>query len=161
PILRTAEGIEIKLPTITLQANETGGVDLNDVLPAIAPQLMHKQNAFGTVAFRYKAINAGSIFAFSMVHRDGKPFVFHFDAEVPNPTFAAGSLESVWWLPQETTTSYLVLSNNGSEPASTFVEFSDALGTVVSRNVVLPPNQTRRINVREEIVSSKLTGSFG
>jgi len=50
PVIRSADGSEISLPTVTLQPNEVESLDLNGLLTAHAPQLI---GAYGSLVLRY------------------------------------------------------------------------------------------------------------
>lgn len=161
PVLRTFEGTEIALPAVTIPPDEIRTIDIGAALSAAAPNVLNGPNAYGSVVLKYTAHSGLALYAAVMVHREGLPIAFHFDAERINPAYAEGSWEGIWWLPNDTANSYVVLSNSSAEPLPVTVQVSDPSGKTNQQAIGLGPRQTRKVAVRELVSRGQLTGSYG
>jgi hypothetical protein len=54
-----------------------------------------------------------NLYAAVMVYDTGHPIDFHMDAFAQATEFDAGSREGIWWLPGDSVTGYLILTNVG------------------------------------------------
>jgi hypothetical protein len=65
-----------------------------------------------------------------MIHNIGHSIAYHIDATGEEQDAKPGSLEGIWWLPNETATDYLLLTNLGSAPlrVDLFLRFHRARG---------------------------------
>ena len=160
PSLRLADGNETALAPVTIKPQEVKSVDLNAaIFAAAAPQLL---GTYGSVVLRYHSFDAGNLYAALMVHNIGHPFVFHIDAIGQTPFLEAGSREGVWWLPKETTTDYLVLTNQGNDSIPVEVSLYGANGKEAKqRLLVLGPRQTNRYSIRKLVQVAGFGGSYG
>jgi len=76
------------------------------------PQILHAAGSFGSVAFRFDGLDSANLFAATIVRRGGQPIDFHFDADdAGTPLYTTGGLEGMWWVPAQTSTDYIILSN--------------------------------------------------
>jgi hypothetical protein len=96
-----------------------------------------------------------------MVRNIGHPFVFHIDATIETQDLQAGSREGMWWLPKDTTSDYLVLTNQGKITLPLDLSLYDANGKESKQKVLLGPHETMRYSVRKLILAAGLTGSYG
>ena len=104
PILRTADGTETGLPSVTVRPSEVKSTDLS----ASAPQLVGN---YGSVVLRYYSVAPRALYAALMVHDLGYPIAFHLDATAEAPDYKDVSREGIWWLPNESVADYLVVTN--------------------------------------------------
>ena len=95
------------------------------------------------------------------MQRQGQPIEFHVDAAAAFPSFTAGSLESVWWLPRQTADGWLMLSNSSPEPLKVALTLSEVNGLARSRAVMLAAHGTQRIGLREAVAALGLNGEQG
>jgi len=160
PALRLSDGEETVLAPITIKPHEVKSIDLNAaILGAAAPQLI---GAYGSVVLRYHSFHAGNLYAAVMVHNIGHPFVFHIDAIGQTPFLETASREGVWWLPKETTTDYLVLTNQSNETIPVGVSLYGANGKEAKQKpLVLGPRETSRYSIRKLVQAAGFAGSYG
>ncbi len=74
-------------------------------------------NAYGALVLKYTAHSELALYAAVMVHREGLPITFHFDSERINAAYQEGGWEGIWWLPNDTADSYVILANSSVEPS--------------------------------------------
>jgi len=76
------------------------------------PKILDYFGSYGSATFRFDGLDGANLFAAAMVHREGQPFNFHFDADdAGSAIYPSGGIEGVWWLPAQSSTDYLILSN--------------------------------------------------
>jgi hypothetical protein len=129
---------------------------LREAVASVKPELLDRTGSFGSVSFRFDGTAAANGFAAAIVRHEGHPIDFHFDAEGN----AATSSEGVWWLPAETSTAYLILSNPTENPVSAQLALSDAAGATHRQSLTIKPRQSLRTNIRE-MVPTPASGTFG
>src|SRR5216683_2733133 len=135
PVLRLADGAETSLAPVTIKPQEVKSVDLDAAISAAsAPQLV---GAYGSVALRYLSPSSGTLYAAMMIRRTGHPVAFHIDAVPELQDVQAGSHEGVWWLPGETTSDYLILTNQGKNVLTLDLSLYDPSGKQSRQKVVL------------------------
>jgi hypothetical protein len=96
-----------------------------------------------------------------MVRNIGHPFAFHVDATVESQDYQAGSREGIWWLPKDTTSDYLILTNQGEDTIPLVLSLYDASGKETRQKVLLTPHATTRYSVRKLVLAAGLNGSYG
>jgi hypothetical protein len=112
--------------------------------------------SFGSVVFRFVGTGAANGFAAALVRREGHPIDFHFDAD----DRGSSAFEGMWWLPAESSTAYLILSNPTSKPVTGKLILSDASGAVHRLSLTVGPRQSMRTNLREAL-RAPANGAFG
>ena len=157
PVLRLPNGNETPLPAVTIKSQEVKSIDL-DAAIAAAPQLV---GAYGSIVLRYRSASLSSLYSALMVRRAGHPFAFHIDGKGTLQGFENGSREGIWWLPNETTSDYLILTNQGKNPISLSLTLYDSAGKQSNQNLLLAPLQTSRYSIRSLIQAAGLSGSYG
>ena len=157
PVLRTAYGAETTLAPVTIKPQEVKSIDLDAAIGATAPQLV---GTYGSLVLRYRSPGSRSLYASVMVRNIGHPFVFHIDATVETQD-QAGSREGIWWLPKDTTSNYLILTNQGKIALPLDLSLYDANGKESKQKALLGPHETIRYSVRKLIVAAGLSGSHG
>jgi len=90
-----------------------------------------------------------------------RPIAFHLDAFFQSTQFAAGSREGIWWLPRESVTDYLILTNAGDHRLDSRVVLYDASGKASNQRISLATRETKRLSVRSLLRQAGLTGSYG
>ena len=158
-VLRTANGSEIPLPTVTLGPDDDRVLDVGSILASAAPQL-RPEDAYGSVIFRYSSRGRGNLFANVMVHRQGQPIGFHFDAYGVDAK-AMQSEESLWWLPRESTQGFILIANVSRSNATARLRVSAPDGTGMDMPVRLGPGEMRRLSLRELAPQLTATAQFG
>jgi hypothetical protein len=158
PVLRSFDGNEFSLPAVTIDSGDVVSVNLHDILPKAAPQLI---GSYGSVVFRYRTAVKRALYAAVMVHDSGHPISFHLDAFGKSDEFQAGSREGIWWLPNETATDYLVLTNSGNNPLNAMLELTSADAKSFRQPVIIPPRQTTRLSIRSLVQKAGLAGHYG
>ncbi len=159
PVLRLADGAETNLAPVTIKPQEVKSVDLDAAIAAAAaPQLV---GTYGSVALRYLSPSSGNLYAAMMIRRTGHPVAFHIDSLGESEDFQAGTREGIWWLPKETTSDYLILTNQGKNTVTLDLSLFDANGKQARQKVLLGPAETTRYSIRRLILASGLTGSYG
>jgi len=158
PALRTANGDETVLPAVIVKPGDVVSVDLHDTLMKAAPQLI---GSWGSVVFRYRSTVSGALYAAVMMHANGRPIVFHLDAHGRGSTYETGSRESVWWLPFDHVTDYLILTNSGDQDSPANLILFDSGGKAWQQPLTLSPRETRRLSVRALLQQAGLHGAYG
>ncbi len=158
PVLRTTNGVETRLSAVTVKPQEVKAVDLDAAIGTSSPQLV---GTYGSLVLRYHSGGYRNLYAAMMVRNIGHPFAFHIDATGESEDYQAGSREGVWWLPKDTTSDYLILTNQGSDTVPVDLSLYDASGKEVKQKVTLGPRETTRYSVRTLILSKGLTGTYG
>jgi hypothetical protein len=96
---------------LSIKPQEVKSIDLaTAIAPAAAPQLIGN---YGSVVLRYRSPSAASLYAAMMVRRMGHAIAFHIDAMGESQDLQVGSREGIWCLPKDTTSDYLILTNQG------------------------------------------------
>lgn len=80
-----------------MHPNEVKDIDLHSAIGSTSGPL------YGSVLLRFSGHHPLNIFTASIVHHEGYPINFHFDAVVVTPGVERQSHETVWWLPHNTT----------------------------------------------------------
>ncbi len=161
PVLRQYTGREIPLTSHTLEANQAVEIDLEQELTKLAPELVQRLGAYGSVLFKFSGTHTRNIYADSMVHMPGHPIAFHFDAVMQDANFTSGSQESIWWLPTDTASEVLVVGNAGDRTVLGTIELYGPGGTAWRKKLTFGPAQTVKLDVRDLVQSAKLEGAFG
>jgi len=92
PALRTPDGAETALPSITIAPGDVASLDLYDTLMKTAPQLV---GAWGSLVLRYTEVVNGVLYASAMIRADGRPIAFHLDAYARGTKYDVGSREGI------------------------------------------------------------------
>jgi hypothetical protein len=121
-----------------------------------APQFA---GGYGSLALRYRAAVFHALYAAIVIHDAGHPIAFHFDAFPQPKKFLTGSREGVWWLPQNTATDYLILTNTGDRQLQATLILYRADGTPWQQQLTLSPRQTQRLSVRSLLQQSGMGGA--
>jgi hypothetical protein len=159
PALRLADGAETALAAVTIKPQEVKSIDLDAAIAAAAaPQLI---GTYGSVVLRYRSPSAASLYAAMMVRRMGHAIAFHIDALGESQELQIGSREGIWWLPKDTTSDYLILTNQGQNTLPLDLSLYDASGKQARQKVLLAPAETTRYSIRKLILTSGLTGAYG
>jgi hypothetical protein len=96
-----------------------------------------------------------------MVMGVGHSIAFHIDATGEDKTETIGGREGIWWLPNATAISYLILTNQGENPLQTTLSVSDASGKNSTQTIAVPPRGMQRYSMRQIVAAAKLAGSYG
>jgi hypothetical protein len=158
PTLRLADGAETALAPVTIKPQEVQSLDLEAAVTSAAPQLI---GTYGSVVLRYHSIGDLNLYAAMMIHNIGHPIAFHIDAMGESQDMQAGSREGVWWLPKDTTSDYLILTNQGGDTIPLDLSLYDASGQKATQKLLLGPRETNRYSLRKVILAAGLTGSYG
>src|SRR6202035_148487 len=137
PVLRLADGAETSLAPVTIKPQEVKSVDIDAAIAAAsAPQFV---GTYGSVVLRYVSPSSGSLYASMMIRRTGHAVAFHIDAMGESQDFQAGSREGVWWLPKDTASDYLILTNQGKNALALDLALYDPSGKQSKQKVLLGP----------------------
>jgi hypothetical protein len=159
PVLRLADGAETNLAAVTIKPQEVKSIDLGAAISAAAaPQLV---GTYGSLALRYSSSSERSLYAAEMVREIGHPIAFHIDAMGPSEDVQAGSREGVWWLPKDTASDYLILTNQGKNVLPLDLSLYDAAGKEHRQRVLLGRYETTRFSVRKLVQAAGVIGSYG
>src|SRR5713101_809021 len=159
PALRLPDGTETNLAAVTIKPQEVKSVDLDTAITATAaPQLVGK---WGSIVLRYGSAGYRNLYAAMMIRKTGHPIVFHIDATGESQAFQSGGHEGIWWLPKNSTSDYLLLTNQGKNPIPLDLFLYDASGKAWRQKILLGPSATSRYSVRQLVQASGLAGSYG
>jgi hypothetical protein len=146
PSLRSTDGTEVALPPVTIGINDVITLNVHDLLPKSAPQMI---GAYGSVVFRYQAPGPHALYAAVMVHDPGHAISFHLDAFPKAANYDVGSREGIWWLPNQSASDYLILTNlDDKQPLTAHVQLFSADGKRSQQPIQVPPRSTNRVSVR-------------
>lgn len=125
PVLRLVDGSETPLTAVTVKPQEVTSIDLVTAVGTTAPQLI---GSYGSLVPRYHALAQANLYAALMIRNIGHPFAFHIDAMAETQSDQAGAREGIWWLPKNTTSDYLILTNQGQNAIPVDLSLYDATG---------------------------------
>ena len=158
PVLRLADGSETVLSPVVIKPQEIRIIDIGAAVTGTAPQCV---GSYGSVALRYHSPSAGNLFAMLMLHDIGHSIAFHIDSSSEDQSPNPGGREGIWWLPNETASDYLILTNQGSAPLPVKLSLYDATGRESKHELVLPARATNRLSLRALVTTAGLTGNYG
>jgi hypothetical protein len=157
PALRTADGAETALSPVSIKPSDVVSLDLSSLLSA-SPKL---DPAYGSLVLRYRANVHRALYAAVMIRADGQPIAFHLDAEFHAASATRASREGIWWLPGESVTDFLILTNTGDRQLDSALTLYDSAGKGWHQALSLGPRQTQRLSVRSLLQKSGLSGFYG
>jgi len=160
PVLKLANGQEIPLNEVAVASEQVLSINLRSALAQVDPGVASRAGAFGSAVLRFNGLNAANLFAASLVQREGHPIEFHFDGFGSDPTSGSGGIEGIWWLPKETSTDYLVISNPSPNVVKGNLNLTSPSGPPRQIPLTIKPGQTTRVDVREALGASG-TGQMG
>src|SRR4051812_43759023 len=147
PALRLPDGSETTLSAVIVKPQEVKSVDLETEIAAVrAPQLV---GTYGSIALRYQSLSSANLYAAMMIRRTGHPVAFHIDGMAESEDFQVGGREGVWWLPNDTASDYLILTNQGGKVLPLTLSLFDAVGRENKQKVLLGPREVARYSVRK------------
>lgn len=158
PALRSAGGVEAALAPVTIHPQEIKIIDLETAALASAPQYM---GAYGSVVLRYHSPANKNLFAMLMIHDRGHSIAFHIDATGEDQDMAPASREGIWWLPNDSATDHLVVTNQSVRELHADLSLYDSAGREAKQKLTLPPRATTRVSVRQLVRANGLSGTFG
>jgi hypothetical protein len=158
PVLRAADGAETPLFPVLVQPQEVKTVDVATAIGSSAPPLI---GSYGSVVLRYRSSTFSGLYAVAMIRGVGHSVAFHIDGTGELEEYQAGSREGIWWLPNSSSSDYLVLVNKGQNPLPLALSLFDFSGKVFTQNLTLAPAAMSRLSVRQLITASGLTGAYG
>jgi hypothetical protein len=158
PALRTADGTETALPPVTIKSGDVASLDLADALLKAAPQLV---GSYGSLVLGYRASVSGALYAAVMVGMDGHPIAFHVDARFHSAVPTKLSREGIWWLPRDSVSDYLILSNAGEQKVDASLALYDSNGRAWRHSLSVGARQTQRLSVRSLLQRAGLSGLYG
>jgi hypothetical protein len=146
---------------VSIPAGEVISVDLHEILMVKAPDLVGCSLCYGSIALRYTSPVVHNLYAAAMVHFEGKPIAFHFDAVGSEPAMNEGMRESIWWLPTETSDSRLIIANASNKAAFIDTVLFDSAGKQYVKSARLGPRETLRYSGRELTTEAGFAGIVG
>jgi hypothetical protein len=158
PALRMADGTETAISPVTIKSGDVMSLDLSDVLLKAAPQLV---GDYGSLVLRYRATVSRALYAAVMVRVDGRPIAFHIDATFQSFDPTNASREGIWWLPRDSVSDYLILSNSADWKVNVSLALYDSDGSALRQKLRLGARQIQRFSVRSLLQQSGLRGSYG
>jgi hypothetical protein len=158
PVLRTTDGAEIPLSAVVVLPQEVKTLDVATAIGNSAPQLI---GAYGSLVLRYRAPTGVNLYAVAMIIGVGHSIAFHIDGAGEDQTQDLGGREGIWWLPNTSTSDYLILTNRGQNPLKTSLSVSDASGKSSTQTIALAPRGVARYSIRQIVAAAKLGGSYG
>jgi hypothetical protein len=157
PALRTPDGTETPLAPVVIHPQEIKIIDLESAV-IDAPRYV---GTYGSVILRYHSPSRGNLFPMVMIHNIGHSIAFHIDATSEEQDLQQGSREGIWWLPNDTATDYLLLTNLGSGPLQVDLSLFDSAGREAKQKIALDAKVTSRLSVRQLVHATGLSGTFG
>lgn len=159
PALRLPDGTETPLAPVTIKSQEVKSVDIAAAIStAGAPQLV---GTYGSAVLRYHSPSLKVLYASAMIRAMGHAIAFHVDASAEYEGMPAGSREGIWWLPKDTTSDWLILTNQGKNALSLDLSLYDASGRESKQKVLLAAHETSRFSVHSLVQAAGLAGSYG
>jgi hypothetical protein len=167
PVLRLLSAQEIPLDPVTIAANDSISVWVNMGLLKHSPDLLSQPGSYGSVVFRFTALDARNAFASSIARLRGGPIEFDNEAH-PLADFAAwpraagpGSQEGIWSQLRSSGNDFVIVSNSSGKALTAKLWLSDASGKRWSRTINLAAYQTQRLDFHDLLRASGLGGAYG
>jgi hypothetical protein len=166
PVLRLPSGREIPLTAVTIPANASVSVSVNEGLQEHAPGLLGRPGSYGSVVFRFQSHNAMNLYATAVPSMHGMPVAFRIpthpalnatDTLRSNP----GSLEGIWWKARSGLKDLLIISNTSDAEISGTLSLFDASGKRWSDALSLSPHQIERMAMGDLLQKTGLRGNYG
>ena len=123
-----------------------------------APRLL---GGCGSLVLRYRAAVNRALYAAVMVRAEGRPIAFHLDGMEYSFDPTEASREGIWWLPRDSVTDYLILSNLADSTLHASLTLYDSSGKAWRQKLSLGARQTQRFSVRPLLQRARLAGSYG
>jgi hypothetical protein len=163
PILRLASGQEIPLTPVTISANASVSISVNQELREHAPDLLSQPGSYGSVLFRFSSFSAMNLHATAIPSMQGESVAFPIQARPAwDPTDnRPGSLEGIWWRPRSDLNDILVIGNSSDKMVEAKLSLFDASGKNWSEPLSFGPHQTERMAVGDLLKKAGLSGSYG
>jgi hypothetical protein len=155
-VLRSETGQETALAPVTIAPQHIVSLDLGSTAALTGKNI----GPFGSIVFRFDGLDAGNLFAATIVQHVGEPIDFHFDGRDASPSLSSTGVEGMWWIPSASSTDYLILSNPLSKTVTGSLILSSSFASHRPLAISLGPGQTKRIDVREALGASS-NGSVG
>src|SRR4051794_13990861 len=89
------------------------------------------------------------IYAVSMVHDHGYPIAFHIDGTGAARGLEKASREGIWWLPNQTANSSLVITNYTQKITPVNIAMRGATETGFRKTLVIGKGETIRLSIRQ------------
>lgn len=159
PALRLPDGSETPLAPVTIKSQEVKSIDVAAAISAAgAPQLI---GTYGSAVLRYHSPSLKALYASVMIRAMGHAIAFHVDGNAEYEPESVGSREGIWWLPKDSTSDYLILTNQGQNALALDLSLYDASGRENLQKVLLGPHAINRLSVRSVLQTAGLAGSYG
>lgn len=159
PALRLPDGSETLLAPVTIKSQEVKSIDIAAAISAAsAPQPI---GTYGSAVLRYHSSSLKALYASVMIRAMGHAIAFHVDGSAEYEGMPVGSREGIWWLPKDTTSDYLILTNQGKKALALDLFLYDASGRENQQKVLLGSHATNRLSVRNLLQIAGLAGSYG
>ena len=107
PALRLQNGSEVSLSPVTVLPLDVKTIDLAKA--TIGSPLAGLPEPFGSIVLRYQSPTMRNLYPSVMVHKHGRPIMYHLDGSGEDMSTKPMSREGIWWLPSDNTRDYLVL----------------------------------------------------
>ena len=146
------------MPPVTIKSGDVVSLDLYESLLKVAPQLA---GSWGSLVLRYSAVVHRALYAAVMVEAVGHPIAFHLDAFGSRPAYDVGSREGICWMPRESVTGYLILTNQSGQTINPNLLLYDSNGRPWQQKLTLSAGETKRLSIRSVLQQAGLTGSYG
>jgi hypothetical protein len=156
PVLRSETGQETPLTPVKIAPQHIVSLDLGST----AEQTGKNVGPFGSLVFRFNGLNAANLFAATIVQRVGEPVDFHFDGRDASPSLNSTGVEGMWWIPNASSTDYLILTNPLGKTVTGSLILSSGFASHRPLGIRLGPGEIKRIDVREALGLSS-NGSIG
>lgn len=152
---------------MTIAANASVSISVNESLQEHAPEILGRQDSYGSVIFRFTSFGSMNLHATAIPSLQGLPVAFHMQARNalgptdPSSSTGPGSLEGIWWRARTGLQDILVVSNSSDHVVGGTLSLSDAAGKQWSEPIIFAPHQSVRIAVLAMLQKSGLSGNFG
>jgi len=147
PFARFANGQTVQLADVTIGAGNVMSVDVESAIRAKMARV--PKIKYGSLLLRYHSFGFNNIYAVAMIHDHGYPIAFHVDGSGVAKRMEKGSREGIWWLPNATATSYLVVSNYTEKVTPVEIVIRGSSESGFRRNVIIGANETTRLSIRQ------------
>lgn len=171
PVLRLASGEEIPLTPVTIAANGSVSVGVNESLQEHAPEVLGKPDSYGSVVFHFSSFHEMNLQATAIASFHGESAVFPIRAHPSSLSLvgladalraiAPGSLEGIWWQPRSGLNDFLVFSNSSNTTVSGTLSLFDASGKRWRQALPIGPHQVERMPIGDLVREAGLSGRYG
>lgn len=146
PVLYTADGTELVLPSVRLPAAGVMTLNVNDRLAVLAPGLAAHLSAFGSAALRFNGLSSSLLGSILILNEPASlSYSIPFNAAMQTGT-SPQILEGVWWRRDPGGDGWVAVSNSTGESRDVTIQAVTSRGRKLAPELLkLSPHQSQML----------------